>query len=144
MWSREIAFKTCKNSNFRLDFLEYFSSIQFIRALKITAFCRHSNDGVSTVENSWLSRHCRRQSVDNSSIFYRLDETWPCCASALGSTRWTSTISVSKKSHLPMPRQISSWAISPSPSVPGIYLPLRLQAFGGKNFHIFRVTNYKP
>ncbi len=32
-----------------------------------TVFCRHSRDGLSTVENSRLSRHCRRQSVDNSS-----------------------------------------------------------------------------
>ena len=36
----------------------------------LTVFCRHSNDGMSTVEKSRLSRHCRRQSVDNSSIVH--------------------------------------------------------------------------
>ena len=30
-------------------------------------FCRHSREGMSTVAISRLSRHCRRQSVDNSS-----------------------------------------------------------------------------
>ena len=35
-----------------------------------TVFCRQSRNGMSTVENSRLSRHCRRQSVDNSSTPY--------------------------------------------------------------------------
>ena len=38
---------------------------------EVAVFCRHSSDGMSTVENSWLSWHCRRQGVDNSSSFKR-------------------------------------------------------------------------
>ncbi len=31
-------------------------------------FWRHSNEGMLTVENSWLSLHCRWQDFDNSSV----------------------------------------------------------------------------
>ena len=39
-----------------------------VATVATTIFCRHNNDGMSTVKNSRLSRHCRDRAVDNVSL----------------------------------------------------------------------------
>ncbi len=67
-------------------------------------FCRHSKDGVSTVEKSRLSRHCRRQGVNNScsvqskvnnNKFY-MHNSYHCLTNILWTSHNTAILHISK------------------------------------------------